>query len=73
MCSFLTFSKECASNLVLPYRKYHFFFKKSENHKESISRQNCIFGGFSPGKQSAILSSKKASALRVLLHLERDG
>ena len=69
MCSLLTFSKDYASKLVLPIRKWHFF----KNRRESISRQNCIFGGFSPGKKPAILSSQKASALFVLMHLERDG
>jgi hypothetical protein len=34
--------------------------KKRKNHKESISRQNCIFGGLSLGKKPAILSSQKA-------------
>ena len=46
---------------------------KKENPKESFSRQNCIFGGFYPGRCHSILSSQKALALRVLMHLERDG
>jgi len=37
-----------------------FLKEKRKNHRESISRQNCIFGGFSPAKMSAILSSQKS-------------
>jgi len=67
MCSLLTFTKDYARNHVIPYRKGHFFTsKKRENPIESISRQNCIFGGFSPVKKPAILSSQKSSALLYL-------
>ncbi len=51
MCSLLTFSKVYASNYVMSTRKRHFFNKERKNHRESISRQNCIFGGFYPGKK----------------------
>jgi len=55
------------------YRKKYFFTRKGKNHIESISRRNCIFGGFSPGRWPSILSSQNALALHVLMHLERDG
>jgi len=69
----LTFSKEYAINHVIPYRKKYFFTRKGKNHIESISRQNCIFGGFSQGRFPSILSSQNALALHVLLHLEQGG
>src|SRR4051794_9924448 len=38
--------------------------------RKGLSRQNCIFGGFSLGEKPAILSSPKAFALRVPILLE---
>lgn len=74
MRSLLIFNKDEASNHVLPKRKSHFFTsKKRENHQVSFSCQNCIFGGFYSGKGHAIFSSRKASALYVLMRLEQGG
>ena len=67
------FCKEYTSNHVMPYRKWYFFKIKKKKPWVSISRQNCIFGGFSPGKKPAILSSPKPSELCVRILLERDG
>ena len=47
--------------------------KRKDTIEEGYSGQNCIFDRSSPSEESAILSSRKASALLVSVSLESDG